>query len=77
MKILSTLLHGQLGLIMPLVGSLRTVGAPVHVFFRSRRVKSELSRARARFCPHISPLDFLELQYSRIRLELPSRQVLI
>ena len=38
MKILSTLLHGQLGLIMPLAGSLRTVGAPVHVFFRSRRV---------------------------------------
>ena len=27
---------------MPLAGSLRTVGAPVHIFFRSRRVKSEL-----------------------------------
>ena len=38
MKILSTLLYGQLGLIMPLAGSLRTVGAPVHVFFRSSLV---------------------------------------
>ena len=27
---------------MPLAGSLRAVGAPVHVFFRSCRVKSEL-----------------------------------
>ena len=27
---------------MPMARSLRTVGAPVHVFFRSRRVKSEL-----------------------------------
>ena len=33
MKILSTLLYGQLGLIMPLAGSLSTVGTRVRVFF--------------------------------------------